>query len=114
MKFWKLSSILGGEIDSAVEAASTKKERGNFGKWFLDFSKLVKTQDRDKLDYELPRDFVKKSLIKARVSFFISTDGTLRSRGTFPGDRKINASEAFDIFGGDAMEEALEKGSFKP
>ncbi|MFC5373274.1 hypothetical protein ACFPIF_11950 [Brevundimonas faecalis] len=113
MKFWKIVSILGGETNSAEEISKTKEEWEHFGQWFQNFSQIVHLQDRKKLDTELPKDFSEEVLKSSNILLFTSNDGTIRSRKIFDTDIEINIFDAFNKYGGDAIEEALEKGSFR-
>jgi len=61
MRFWKLVSVLGGKTDGAIEAASRNEEWMKFAEWMDDFTQIVNSQDRAKLDFELPDAFVRNA-----------------------------------------------------
>ena len=114
MKLWQLISALGGDTQAAVKTAATKKEWALFAAWLQQYADLVKSQDRQTLDFELPADFVRKCLRPLRLGFYLGKDGHIRSRRKSLFDRKLTAVQVFDRFGGDVLEEILEYGSRKP
>lgn len=74
---------------------------------------MVARRDRAGLDEELPDDFVRAALAKLKVSFHLTRDGQLKSRRTSIFDAALSALDAFNRFGGRALEDALEYGSVK-
>jgi hypothetical protein len=113
MKLWKMVSVLGGSTAKAEAIARSNPHWAIYAGWIRDFTELVKLQDRQKLDGELPEAFVREVFSTTQNKIFISTDGTIRSRKVFTGDIEIGLLEAFDRFGGDIIEEVMERGSFK-
>jgi hypothetical protein len=61
----------------------------------------------------LPNEFLRAVFKKSKLRFYLGRGGWLRSRRHSFWDRALSTIEAFDRFGGDAMEEALERGSFQ-
>ncbi|MCA1936672.1 MAG: hypothetical protein LDL37_14590 [Asticcacaulis sp.] len=114
MKLWQLVSALGGDTQTAVKVAASKTEWGLLGAYFQQFTELVDTQDRQKLDFELPADFVRKCLAPLRLRFYLGKDGHIRPRRKSLFDKKLTVVQVFDRFGGEVLEEILEYGSRKP
>lgn len=123
MKFWELTSVLrdGGAmlgfktsgLDIVRAEARRRPEWREFGDWAERFDDLVGAQDREKLDHELPDAFARAVLARASVSYFLGHDDVLRSYGHYPFREKLTALEAFDRYGGTALEDANEYGSVK-
>jgi hypothetical protein len=111
MKFWQLSSVCRSQpelIDTVVRPET------RWRKWAEDFARvdeLVQAQDRSILDAELPDELVRLVLSKLLICFYLSSDGWLRSWAFDPLAKPISALEAFVAYGGEAIEDALEKGS---
>jgi hypothetical protein len=113
MKFWQLSSACRSEpelIDSVL------RDETRWRSWADKFSRmneLVDVQDRSILDAELPDDLVRLVLSKLPTTFYLSSDGWLRSWAFNPHDKRLSALEAFDSYGGEVIEDVLEKGSYR-
>jgi hypothetical protein len=73
----------------------------------------VQAQDRNILDAELPDDLVRSVLSKLLITLYLSSDGWLRSRVLNLRDKHLSASEAFERYGGEAIEDVLEYGSHR-
>lgn len=112
MKFWQLASIMRGEYAKVRRLARQKSEWRFVMEWIDNLAHITTVQDRAKLDFVLPPDFIRAALRKSRVRFYLSKDQYLRSRRRSFWDKSLSALSAFDRFGGDAMEEALERGSY--
>jgi hypothetical protein len=110
MKFWQLSALLRWGGYSVGNAARTP-EWAHFEQWLLRVDHLVDTQDRKKLDAELPADFVRAVLSSIDMPFQVDHEGWVRVASRSDAQREcISALEAFDRFGGEVLEDALEKG----
>ncbi|MEO7690363.1 MAG: hypothetical protein ABIS51_13855 [Sphingomonas sp.] len=112
MKFWQLGSILRADEWSLIgEVAETRADWAFLQEWASNWTSLVNTQDRSKLDAELPVEFVREMLSLSQVTLFLAHDGWLRSYQLSGSDLSISALSAFNRFGGTAIENALEYGS---
>jgi hypothetical protein len=100
-----------GEIPTLRAVAARKPEWRFVAEWIDDIKSLVASQDRSKLDCLLPEKLVRAALRKSQIRLYLSRDKILRSRRHSFWDGSLSAVKAFDRFGGDAMEDALEKGS---
>ena len=109
MKFWQLNSVAGAA--AIAEAAGGDVAWAVYGELVRDLPRICEIQDRAKLDYEMPKEFVRRVLSGSPRGVFLS-HGQLRSFRFAPSDNELSFVEAFDQFGGTALEEALEKGSF--
>ena len=114
MKLWQLVSVLGEKNIQLIRGLASAHAQWQFvADWLAQYEVLVDTQDRAKLDYELPDPFVGLLLAKSALIYYLSTDGWLRSWQEYPDDKLITALDAFELFGEQALEEAYEKGSFE-
>ena len=112
MKYWQLSSLLRENRYSMVVASRTRAEWKHFERWVNREIELIDAQDREKLDSELPDDFVRAVLSSVEMPFRVDREGWVRLASR--SDTKyecMTALEAFDQFGGEVLEDALEKGS---
>jgi hypothetical protein len=108
MKFCQLLSV--SDSPRLADAASSDPDWAVYGKWVDDLTDICHAQDRAKLDHTLPNGFVRKVLTGSSQRVFYSS-GQLRSYRFGPSDEQLSLVEAFDRFGGTALEEAFEKGS---
>ena len=114
MKLWELVSVMREEQTVLKNALPSRQSEWHFiGEWIEQFDALVGAQDRAKLDYELPDPFVRSVLENSRLMYCLCGNGYLRSHRLFRNDTVLTALVAFERFGGEALEEALEKGSAK-
>jgi hypothetical protein len=116
MKYWQLMSVMRAnkqckELINIV--ASAQVEWQFVAEWLAQDAILVNTQDRAKLDYELPDAFVRAALEKSDLKFYLSEDGWLRSWKMSPSDELMTAVNAFNRYGGEKLEDAYEKASVK-
>jgi hypothetical protein len=72
--------------------------------------RLIDTQDREKLDFELPDAFVRAVLSEVAMPFYVDGEGCLRLGPFGGGNECLSAVEAFNRYGGKSIEEAKEKG----
>ena len=113
MKFWELQSVAccARDQDSVRAVAVTDPDWADFASWCDAYSAIVAGQDRAKLDFELPDAFCRAVLARLDLPYYLS-DKTLRSRPQSDADLRLSALEAYDRFGGHAIEDAQEKGSW--
>ncbi len=110
MKLWQLMAIMDGDKALLQSIASSQSSWRQFGIWIDDFEKLVREQDRSKLDYVLPDDMVRLALVRSEKVCFLDMDGWLRSWRMSPDDVMLTALEVYQRFGCDVLEEIFEKG----
>jgi len=110
MKLWQLVSVM-KNIQLIRAIASTHDEWKFVAGWLAEYDTLVDAQDRTKLDYTLSDRFVRIVLEKSDLECYLSNDGQLRSWRMSSNDESLPALEVFDRYGGEALEEAYEKGS---
>ena len=113
MKYWQLMAvcrIAGSESMPAVKA-DERAEWREFRVWYDHYERLVNKQDRAKLDFELPKEYVRAVLSDIRLDYYVtkSSDWLCHPRDA-PADKELTAVEAYVKYGGDAIETALEKG----
>lgn len=117
MKFWELASVMRGE-DPVLEAVLRQEEWRKYHEWYRAHDQLVDSQDREKLDANLPDALIRDVLGKARLKYYL--DGTsfpeqsiLRGRRVNDADVELSALTAFERYGGMVLEDTLEKGSYR-
>lgn len=113
MKFWQLVSIFRDNIRDLRTAASTSG-RQDILSWLDQYHDHVANQNRTILDAALPDELTRKLLEVCDLRFTIE-NGRLRlicSAEHSESAKIIRATEVFDRFGGAAIEETLEFGSF--
>lgn len=113
MKFWHLMYVCrrAGQLDLPATKATGREEWRQFAEWWRHYDDLVDAQDRDKLDFELPDDYVRGVLHEVELPLYESQDGVwLRHPRFAPTDQELSALEAYIRYGSEAIDEALEKG----
>jgi len=111
MKLWQLVSVMNRNIPVILTTASAHAEWRFVAEWLAQYDTIVDTQDRAKLDHELADHLVRITLGNSDLKCYLSNDGWLRSWRMSQDDKLLSALEAFDKYGGVALEEACEKGS---
>jgi hypothetical protein len=104
-------SVMRDDIRSVRYTAVSKNEWKFIVEWIDEYKTIVSTQDRKKLDHELPDDFVLRALKKNKMKFYISNQSVIRSRRMSIFDKAVLASDIFTQYGGEIIEEILERGS---
>lgn len=117
MKFWQLASILSWNKQHSlpIETLGIGPEWAEIGNWYENLSEIIRVQDRTKLDYELPDNFVKNVLSRCtQFCYLHSVDNEkwLRSTRFTVDDQTISLLQAYETYGADALEEAFEYGSY--
>jgi hypothetical protein len=113
MKLWQLVSVMGNNTQLIQTAVSHRADWQFIVEWLTQYPVLVDTQDRVRLDYELPDEFVRVVLARSDLKCYLSNDGWLRSWKMSSDDKVVTAFDAFIRYGGHALEEACEKGSIE-
>ncbi len=111
MKLWQLHAVM-DKVQPICAVAELRSDWRFIGEWAEQFNALVETQDRAKLDYELPDDFVRLVLMQSNLTYYLSKDGWLRSYRMSSDDEALSTIAAFK-YGGFAIEDAFEKGCIK-
>jgi len=111
MKFYQLLGVMGGE-SAVLESSLIKPEWDRYYEWYLNLKELVNTRDRAKLYAVMPNDLVREVLAGSTQKLFLH-EGWLRSYQFSDEDIEMSVLAAFDKFGGDALDDAFEKGSSK-
>jgi hypothetical protein len=109
MKYWQLRSVV-RNVEPFRSVAESNRDWQEFLIWLKNEASIVQSQDRAKLDYQLPDLFVKTVLAQSDLTCYVSHDGWLRSYKTSPEDEVVTVLDAFNRFGADKLEEAWEKG----
>lgn len=115
MKFWELVSAFRSERENIASVLESPKW-AKINAYFQRLDEIVKSQNREILDVEVPFQLAREVCERSKMEFYLyhgSTPQILRSRkinddGEF---EMLSALEVLLRFGGEAIEEALEKGS---
>lgn len=101
-----------GQLDLPATKATERAEWRQFGEWWRHYDDLIDSQDRDKLDLELPDDYVRRVLSEVKLALYESQDGVwLRHPRFARTDHERSALEAYIRYGSEAIDVALEKGA---
>jgi hypothetical protein len=114
VKFWQLMYVCrrAGQPDLPATKAADREEWSQFGEWWRHYDELIDAQDRERLDFELPHEYVREVSGDVRLALYESEDGVwLRHPRFAPTDRELSAFEAYIKYGSDAIDTALEKGT---
>ena len=115
MKFWELVSIFESYPDLLPVALIATEYKD----WLTNFDKLVRNQDRLKLDHLMPDNVCRSALSSHPGRLKLYTDGHLRGYDLYAqgGDNlaftEMTYLEIYQKFGGSVIEDVLEKGSAK-
>jgi len=74
MKLWQLHSIMRDCPSTISSIAFTRSDWRYIADWMTDFPSLVDRQDRSKLDFVLPDEFVRTVLSRLTLSFYLNAD----------------------------------------
>lgn len=111
MKFWQLESICRWHGGSVLADELSSPRWREFEAIYQNYTQLVETQNREKLDRPVPSELA--SAVFSKLSFrFVLNKENLR----LAPDGEESGIPAIDVlrrFGGKAVEEVLEKGSIK-
>ncbi len=114
MKFWELTSAF-RSFDKQLSSVLTSGQWSQpYGEWYNNLDQLVQSQDRTKLDAEIPEKLLAEvsTAVGDRLVFF-SGEGWIRNRRVDPADTKMTVLEVAMKYGGSVIEEVLEYGSCK-
>ena len=113
MKFWELTSIFRGEKDLLEQALNQNKWQKYFDN-YMNLDQIVKIQDRNTLDEEIPDDLAIEVCSKSQMKFWFYLQmspprlSSYKFADTYPVD-ELSTKETFIKFGGHNLEEAREK-----
>lgn len=112
MRFWELDSVMREDRGVLYKVLAVGKWE-KFHNWQKNIDTIVKSQQRDILDYEVPDELCREVFAATKILYCLH-NGRLRvfnKKNKIGDETVITALEAFDRFGGWAMEEAREYGS---
>lgn len=108
MRFWELVSACRDE-PQLLQRLSANPAWAQYLAWYGDFATLVRTQDRAKLDAEVPDEACLHVLGGSSATYYLS-GGYVRTRRAEASDAQLTAAEVFTRFGGGFLEEVNEAG----
>jgi hypothetical protein len=115
MRFWQLYSVTsysGVPLMSSI--ARSRPEWLLFDEWYEDIQHLCDEQDRAKLDFILPDDYVLAVLALVDELCFRSGDGWIRARKVLSHDETLTAKQVYEMHGGDFLEAIYQYGCAHP
>lgn len=110
MMFWQLVSVF-RNAPSVLEQVLEEPEWADYLEWYKGFNGHVNSQNRTILDAILPEQLIVRALGRCDLRFQIQ-DGVLRQCHV-QSEASISAVDVCHRYGGEAIEEVLEKGSFQ-
>ena len=111
MKFWQLESVCSAE-PHLMDRLGARPEWAEWLGWHENFARIVREQDRAKLDFELPDDVCIHVLSGSERKYFLADDH-VRVRRTGADDRELSAVDVFHTYGGSILEDVNEAGLAK-
>lgn len=113
MSFWQLVSIFRDDPFSLERLFQTTKWNMYFD-WFKNFARHVNQQDRQILDTVLPSELVNEAMQCCCLQFLVRDGFLYRWREKTAVQGVLSATDVYNRYGGAAIEEVLEFGSFGP
>jgi hypothetical protein len=111
MKFWQLVSMFRNDLPALVRVLG-EDEWKSYSHWLGEFNELVRSQNRQILDTVLPEKLVINALNASKLIFLVN-DSVLRLSIERKGsENQFTALEVYKRYGAEAIEEALEYGSW--
>jgi hypothetical protein len=114
MKFWELVSMFRDE-DAVLLAVLREPQWALYLGWYNDYAKHASGRNQNVLDAEMPEELCRRAVRQSQKKFYIHDNYLyyyLSGVQTPAGISPMTALEAFEKFGGTALEEVLEKSSF--
>jgi hypothetical protein len=111
MKFWELISVCRDEPE-LLERLADSPDWAEYVDWWRNERVLIVNQDRDKLDHQLPDDLCRHVLTGSNVRYRI-LQGHVRWAANDTEEQTYRAIEIYDRYGGSALEEVKEFGSYQ-
>src|SRR5436190_23824605 len=113
MKFWELISIF-AEERKTLESLFRRPAWAQFAEVYRDYAKHVSNQNRNILDAKVPDDLCREALSLSSRKYVVFNGQLAADAGKYFGANQevLTAVEAFDRFGGSALEEVCEKGAY--
>jgi len=113
MKFWELTSIFRDDPMTLEQVLQNPRWNAYLG-CLRNLPQHVNDQDRQTLDAVLPTELEKDAMQRCKLRFQIRDDFLIRSPGPIADQDSLTATDVYSRFGGSAIEEVLEYGSFGP
>lgn len=113
MKFWELTSIFLSEEALLRQVLNQNKWQKYFDN-YMNLDQIVKVQNRNILDEEIPDDLAIEICSKSQIKFWFYPQmkpprlSSYKFANTYPVD-ELSIQDAFIKFGGHKIEEAHEK-----
>ncbi len=112
MKLWQLVSIMECDMALMSRVAAQRADWKTYELMLGRYEQLVQSQDRAVLDSVVETDFAIAVLKNVRRNLHLSADNQLRSWPFDPYAQVMSVLEAVTRYGGDIVEDVLEKGSY--
>lgn len=108
MKFWEMESFFRGEKE-LLERVLRKPQWSDYLGRHRAFTYHVQNQHREILDESIPDELARELMQECKSRFVVGND---HLRLATSESDTLSALETYNRFGGTAMEDVLEKGSF--
>jgi len=114
MKFWQLVSLFRDE-EAVLLAVLQEPQWALYLGWYNDYEKHASGRNQNVLDAEMPEELCRRAVSQSKKKYYVHDNHLYRyySEVQIPaGISLMTALEAFEKFGGAALEEVLEFSSF--
>ena len=112
MKFWQLTSIFRDDPLALETVLKEQQDWKLYLTWLSEFNSLVDSQNRQILDAVLPESLSERAMHVCKLRFCVQ-DGILRrSPIELSIERQLTAFDVYMKYGGDAIEDTLERGGW--
>jgi hypothetical protein len=108
MKFWELVSVCRSK-PHLLDRLADRPDWSDYLDWYHDFDRLVRIQDRTKLNAEVPEEACVHVLTALHMPYY-EADGHIRLRRHNRTDRVVTAVDIYRRFGGAYLEDVNEYG----
>lgn len=111
MKLWELVSVCRGRNKEALLSTLSSGMWPSIRHDVERFNELVASQDRTRLDFEMPESLVEE--VVARLDYRFSVMDSMLRMTNSASEKHLSAAEVGKKFGYDVIEEVLERGSIR-
>ncbi len=111
MKFWELLSVL-RFLRISLSTVDLDERWNKYKKWDKNLREIVDRQDRSILDSVVPDELCQILFSCSEKNLYFSK-GYLRMRPVHGPDTSISVLEAYKLYGGEKVQDAIEKGLVK-
>lgn len=114
MKFWEMVLICRDpKDDEPLGRILNQPQWQTYLGWYQDYETHVRQQHREILDAIVPNELADEVMGQCTLRFFIRDSHLRRARTASDLENSLSALDTFRRYGGEVMEDTLEKGSYR-